>query len=278
MISSAGGRLHPMTAMPWMPLAAKALVTALIVFAASTAAEALGPVWGALIASLPVSAGPAYVFLTMRHGPAFVAASALNSAAANGATGLFLTIYGTLAKRTSMSPWRGLVIAVGAWLVASMAIQQVSWTPTSAVALNLAIYGPGLAFASWGGTVTPGSVRPSRRRWFDLPLRAASVAACVSAVVAASTVLGPAATGVAAVFPVSLISLIVILLPRLGGPVTAQVATNALPPMLGFGVMLLLLHLTIRPLGVVAALVLALAFCVMWSGVLLQLQTRGHYG
>lgn len=276
MISSAGGRLHLMTAMLWLPLVAKALATALIVVTASKAAEALGPVWGAIIASLPVSAGPAYVFLVMQHGPAFVAASALSSAAANGATGLFLTTYGIVAKH--MPPWRSLVVAVGGWLVASAAIQQVTWTPTSAVALNLAIYGPGLAFVSRCGTVTSGSVRPSRRRWFDLPLRAASVAAFVSTVVAVSTALGPAATGIAAVFPVSLISLIVILLPRLGGPATAQVATNALPPMLGFGVMLLLLHLTIRPLGVVAALVLALAVCVMWSGVLLQLLTRGHYG
>jgi hypothetical protein len=49
MISSAGGRLHLMTAMLWLPLVAKALATALIVVTASTAAEALGPVWGAIV-------------------------------------------------------------------------------------------------------------------------------------------------------------------------------------------------------------------------------------
>jgi hypothetical protein len=97
-------------------------------------------------------------------------------------------------------------------------------------------------------------------------------------VVAISTVLGPAATGIAAVFPVSLISLIVILVPRLGGPATARVATNALAPMLGFSVMLIMLHLIIRPFGVAAALVLALAVCALWSGTLLQLQVRGRYG
>jgi hypothetical protein len=265
-----------MTAMLWLPLVAKALATALIVVTASTAAEALGPVWGAIIASLPVSAGPVYVFLAMRHGPVFVAASALNSAAANGATGLFLTTYGILAK--SMPPWRSLAVAVGGWLVASVVIRQVTWTPVSAVALNLAIYGLGLACVNRCGTVNPRPARPSRRRWFDLPLRAASVAAFVSTVVTVSTVLGPAATGIAAVFPVSLISLIVILLPRLGGPATARVATNALPPMLGFGVMLAMLHFAIRPFGVAAALVLALAVCALWSGVLLQLQAGGRYG
>jgi hypothetical protein len=43
---------------------------------------------------------------------------------------------------------------------------------------------------------------------------------------------------------------IAVLSPRLGGPATARVATNALSPMLGFGVMLLMLHLAIRPMGV----------------------------
>jgi hypothetical protein len=276
MISSAGGRLHLMTAMLWLPLIAKALATALIVVAASTAAEALGPVWGAIIASLPVSAGPVYVFLAMQHGPVFVAASALNSAAANGATGLFLTTYGTLAK--SMPPWRSLAVAVGGWLMASLAIQQIAWTPVSAVALNVVIYGLGLASVNGCGTANPSRARPSRRRWFDLPLRAASVAAFVSTVITVSSVLGPAATGIAAVFPVSLISLIVILLPRLGGPATARIATSALPPMLGFGIVLTMLHLIIQPFGVAAALVFALAVCALWSGTLLQLQVRGRYG
>lgn len=267
MIGAAGGRLHLMTAMPWLPLASKALATASIVVAASTAAEALGPVWGAIIASLPVSAGPAYVFLAMQHGPAFVAASALNSAAANAATGLFLTLFGVLAQRRP--PWRCLALAILAWLAAAAAIRQVAWTSGSAAALNLAAYGLGLAWVGRHARADTAPPRPPRRRWFDLPLRAASVAAFVSTVVAVSDTLGPAATGIAAVFPVSLISLVAILLPRLGGPATARVAANALPPMLGFGVMLLLLHSAIPPFGIVPALLLALAVCVLWSAVLL---------
>jgi len=70
-----------------LPSLARALTTAALVVSASVAAEALGPFWGALIAALPVSAGPAYVFLAMRHGPDFIAASALASFAANASTG-----------------------------------------------------------------------------------------------------------------------------------------------------------------------------------------------
>jgi hypothetical protein len=254
-----------MTAMLWLPLVAKALATALIVIFASVAAESLGPVWGAIIASLPVSAGPAYVFLAMQHGPDFVATGTIIGAAANAATGLFL-----LAGR--MPPWRCLGIAVAVWLAASLAVQQMAWTVTTAVALNLAVYGPGLVFAI---RVTAASkpARPSPRQWFDLPLRAASVAAFVSLVVAVSATLGPAATGIAAVFPLSLISLMVILRPRLGGPATARLATNALSPMLGFGIMLLVMHVGIQSSGITAAFGSALAVCIIWSGFLLRLQT-----
>ena len=261
-----------MAAMLWLQLVAKALATALIVISASVVAEALGPVWGAMIASLPVSAGPAYVFLAMQHGPDFVATSTLNSAAANAATGLFLITYGILTKR--MPPWGSLGVAVAVWLAASLAVQQTAWTMTTAVALNLAVYGPGLAFVSRDVA----AARPSQRQWFDLPLRAVSVAAFVSLVVAVSAALGPAATGIAAVFPVSLISLIVILRPRLGGPTTARLATNALLPMLGFGIMVFVMHVAVQSSGVTAAFGFALAVCVIWSGVLILLQVCGRYG
>ena len=83
-----------MTATVWLPPLVRALATALLVVSASAVAEALGPFWGALIISLPISAGPTYVFLSMRHGPDFIAASALSSFAANAATTLFLIVYG----------------------------------------------------------------------------------------------------------------------------------------------------------------------------------------
>ena len=275
MLNPAGGRSHSMAAMLWLPLVAKALTTALIVISASVAAEALGPVWGAIIASLPVSAGPAYVFLAMQHGPDFVATSALSSAAANAATGLFLITYGMLGGR--MSPWRSLGAAVGVWLAASLAVQQTAWTVTTAVALNLAVYGPGLVLVNRDVATNSESARPLQRRWFELPLRGAAVAAFVSLVVAISAALGPAATGIAAVFPVSLISLILILRPRLGGPASVRLATNALPPMLGFGVMLFVMHAAAQPFGVSAAFGLALAVCVIWSGALLSLKACRRY-
>jgi hypothetical protein len=254
-----------MSALLWLPPLFRALTTALIVVTASAVAEALGLFWGALIASLPVSAGPAYVFLALQHGPDYVAASALSSFAANAATGCFLIAYARLAPR--LPPWRSLALAVLAWLAASLLILQIPWTPTTALLLNLATYATGIA---WPGP-TPNAERtppPAPRRPQDLLLRAIAVAAFVTAIVALSTILGPAATGIAAVFPVSLISLIAIVRPRIGGAAASRLAAGALRAMLGFGLALLALHLAI-PHGTAAALVLALLVSLGWTLALL---------
>lgn len=265
-----------MSAILWLPLLVKALTTALLVVSASVAAERLGAVWGAVIASLPVSAGPAYVFLAMQHEPGFVAASALSSAVANAATGLFLICYACLAAR--LSSWRGLALAIGVWLGASVALQQAAWSAAGAVVVNGVVYAAGLAIVARGRTNAARPGPAGRRAWFELPVRAMLVAGFVSVVVAGSSAMGPAVTGFAAVFPVSLISLLAILQLRLGRAATAHVAAKALPPMFGFGAMLLVLHLAIGAVGVAAAMVLALAVCLAWSCGLMWLQRGPRTG
>ncbi len=259
-----------MPATMWLPPLVKALATALLVVSASAVAEALGPFWGALIASLPVSAGPAYVFLAMQHNADFVAASALSSFAANAATGLFLIVYGRLASGSSAM--RSLTLAILAWFVASLATRQVDWTPATALALNFAVYGVGFALLST--TRSTEARRAAQRRRFDLPVRAAAVAIFVTAVVAVSTILGPAATGIAAVFPISLISLIVIVRARSGGLTASLFAASALRGMLGFGISLLTLHLVLKQAGIPAAFLAALLVSATWSVALPVLSRR----
>lgn len=261
-----------MTAILWLPPLIRAMATGLLVVCASAVAEALGPFWGALIASLPVSAGPAYVFLAMQHGADFVAASALSSFAANAATGLFLIVYGILAGR--MAPWASLGAAVLAWLVASLGTHQVGWTATTALVLNLTVYGVGFAILDAARSTAPRATPSAPRRRFDQAVRAVAVAAFVSLVVAISALLGPTATGIAAVFPISLISLIVIVRPRIGGVASSLLAANALRAMLGFGLTLLALHLAIAPWGAPTALTLALLVSASWSVALLLLRRR----
>ena len=148
------------------------------------------------------------------------------------------------------------------------------WTPLAALLLNLATYGAGFFLPSTVQSASFNPVPRARRGWFDLPVRAVAVAAFVSLVVAVSSLLGPNATGIAAVFPISLISLIVIVRPRIGGPASSLLAANALRSMLGFGMMLLALHLAIRPWGLPTAFISALLVSASWSAALLLLRGR----
>ena len=256
----------------WLPPLIRAITTALLVLSASVAAEMAGPFWGALIASLPVSAGPTYVFLAMQHGADFVAASALGSCAANAAIGLFLISYGLVAGR--LAAWPSLGIAVLAWLAAAFVIQQVAWTARAALLLNLIVYVGGFKLLRALRSREPLPPRPIRRRWFDLPARALAVAAFVTFVVALSSVVGPKATGIVAVFPISLISLIAIVRPQLGERGALLLVADALPPMLGFGMMLLALHIAIPHWGIPIAFTTALLITLFWSGALVLLRPR----
>lgn len=259
----------PMPDPALLPLLAKGLATALVVIGAAIGAQMLGPFWGAILASLPVSAGPAYIFLSMQQGPGFVAESALLSAAANVATGVFLVSYALAVPRLPALP--SLLAALAAWFAAVTAIHALPWAVGAVIALNIAFY---TAAMRWLPVPPAGPPAPARRGWIDLPLRAAAVAAFVVALVALSGRLGPAATGIAAVFPVSFLSLFLVVRPRLGAAATAALARAALRPMLGFCLLPLVLHLGAERWGSGIALALAIPAPVLWSLGLVALRRR----
>jgi hypothetical protein len=70
----------------WLALATKMAVTAAFVVVATATAERAGAFIGALVATLPIAAGPAYLFLALEHNAAFIAAAALASLAINAVT------------------------------------------------------------------------------------------------------------------------------------------------------------------------------------------------
>ena len=85
---------------------------------------------------------------------------------------------------------------------------------------------------------------------------------------------GAKATGIAAVFPISLLSLIAIVRPQIGARAASVLVADALPPMLGFGMMLLALHLAIPHWGIAIAFLTALLITLSWSGALVLLRSR----
>ncbi|NNM71227.1 hypothetical protein HJG44_02315 [Enterovirga sp. DB1703] len=246
------------------------VASAAVVVAASLVVERSGPVIGALVATLPISAGPAFAFLALDHSPEFLARSTLASLAVNAGTAPFILLYASLAQRF------GLLVSLGAALLV--------W---SGLAAALSVLAPGIGTAaalnalSYGGAYLLShpyrrAARPVRApaRWWDLPARAATVMGLAATVVLAGRWLGPQAAGIAALLPVVLTSLVLVLHPRIGGPATAAVLANSIPGMVGFTTALAILHLTVVPLGSAAALLLALAICIGWNAGLLAMTLR----
>src|SRR5512143_1863983 len=77
-------------------------VAAAFVVTASIITERSGPVIGALVATLPISAGPSYVFLALDHDAAFIAQGALASFPINAATMFLGLTYVVLAQRNNV--------------------------------------------------------------------------------------------------------------------------------------------------------------------------------
>jgi hypothetical protein len=237
-----------------LTLIVKMAVTAAFLLAATITAERAGPLIGGLVATLPISAGPVYIFLALDHDAHFIAQSALGSLVTNAFNVAFALTYALLAQKRNLAV--SLAGAFAAWFALSWVSGAVAWTLGTAIALNVIVIG--LAF--WLSAPLRHAPMPRvTTRWYDLVLRAAMVALLVGTVVTLSFRIGPTASGNLAVFPIVLTSIMIILHHRVGGPATAAVMANAVIGLGGFGIAVVVLHLTADRLGSPAALALTLA-------------------
>src|ERR1700712_6082016 len=108
-----------------LTLALRMAVTAAFVVTASIITERSGPVIGALVATLPISAGPSYVFLSLDHDAAFIAQGALASLPINAATIFMGLTYVVLAQRCNALVSTGGGIAV--WIALAALMRLVPW-------------------------------------------------------------------------------------------------------------------------------------------------------
>lgn len=244
----------------WLALGLKLVLTAAIVVSASVVVERCGPLIGALVVTLPVTVWPAYVFLSLDHDAAYVAATAQSGLAVNAVSAGFMLVYLVLAQRRGIVA--SLLAAVSCWIVLAWLVLSVNWSLAAAASLNLAAYSASLWASRRFREV---EVKRGARLWYELPLRTALVCALMGAVLGASYWAGPGATGMLAVYPISTTCTMLILHTRIGGRASAAVIANGLWGLLGIGGGLLALALAIRPLGSVVALALALAVPVGWN-------------
>ena len=253
----------------WLSLVLKMAVTAGFVVGAAMVTERAGPIVGALVATLPIAAGPAYVFLALDHDSQFISQSALGSIAAHAATGIFSVVYVLLAQR--LGTMISVAGAVGVWFVAALLLRSAEWNFPAIASVCLAIYAIAIALTSRYRNVP---MPPVRREWYDVPLRATMVAVLIAAVVGLSGQVGPTFTGLLAVYPIVMTCLMLIFQPRAGGPATATLIANTLWGLVGFSACLFTVNLATIPLGTPAGLVLALAVSIAWNLVVWALRRR----
>lgn len=250
-------------------LAAKVIAAAAIVVTASRATERAGPLLGSMIATLPVSAGPVYVFLALDHGAPFVSESARMSVAATAATAAFVGAHALAARHFATAA--SLALATLAWLAVAIALQLRAWSFAEACLLFAGVFLA--AIRALRRYAIPVEAPPVPKARFDLALRALLVAAVVVATTFASHAFGPEVAGVLATYPVVFTCLVLILQPRCGGRFTASVLVNGLKGLLGFGLALAVLHLAAARASAAVALLAALAVAVGWNA-LLALRAR----
>jgi len=245
----------------WVGLGLKAAATALVVVTASVVSERLGPRWGGVIASIPVSAGPAYALLGLQHDADFLAHSALLSLVGGVATWTFLTVFVRLADH------RGILVslcgALSVWLIAAVILRQLPWTLTTALLANALFFA---AARRWGrariDVAAPAGALA--REWYEVPLRAILVGGFVAAVVTLSDAIGPAATGLAAVFPIALTSLAILTHRRFGIAGSAVALSGAITPIIGIACGFAVLAGGATVLGTWPALGLSLIAALAW--------------
>jgi hypothetical protein len=252
-----------------LTLGLRMMIAAAFVVSASVITERSGPVIGALVATLPISAGPSYLFLALDHDAAFIAEGALASLPINAVTIVLGLTYVVLAQRRS-----AIVSCLGAitvWFVLASLVRAIQWSLAGGLIANA------VAFAICGPLLQRfRNVRMPlvTRRWYDIPLRAAMVATLVATVVTLSSWVGPKVSGMIAMFPVVFTSMMLILHPRIGGPATAAVLANSAWGLIGLGIALAVLHVAALQFGSAIGLGLALMVCVSWNLALWGLSRR----
>ena len=243
-----------------LTLALRMAVTAAFVVSASVITERSGPVIGALVATLPISAGPSYVFLALDHNAAFIAEGALASLPINAVTIFLGLTYVVLAQRQSAVV--SCLSAVAVWIALASVIRMIHWSLAGGLIANAVAFAICVPLLRRFRNVKMPLIT---RRWFDIPLRASLVATLVATVVTLSGWVGPTISGIIALFPVVFTSMMLILHPRIGGPATAAVLANSGWGLMGLGIAIAVLHVAALRFGSAVGLGLALATCVSWN-------------
>ncbi|HEV3427224.1 MAG TPA: hypothetical protein VG320_05015 [Paraburkholderia sp.] len=176
-------------------LALKLTLVPLFLLFVSMSGKLWGPRVAGWLAGLPVVAGPILFLLVIEHGVAFGARAATLSLYAILASESFNFAYAWTCRTRPW--WLALAAGLCAWFLAACVLAHlpISWPWALTVALSATCFGQTFLPHS---TTTPAGAKLTRT---DLAARMTAGAALTLAVTAMSSRLGPAWSGLLAVFP-----------------------------------------------------------------------------
>jgi hypothetical protein len=250
-------------------LALKLLLVPVLIGFLTVAGRRWGPLVAGVLASLPVVAGPALLFLSIEQGPGFAAQAALGTLVALAAVAGSAVAYARVSQRGRW--WLALPASWACFVVLTLALQAAHLPALPALAVALA------SFAVSRRLLPP--VRAVRRTTpptpWDLPLRMLAAMVLVFLVTALAGRLGPALTGAFTPFPVALTVLLAFIHAREGAPVAVQFLHGFLPGMWSFAAFCFVAA-ALLPLGTLAGFGLALGTQVaLQTGLLWWMRARG---
>ena len=234
------------------------LLTPMAVLAVSLLQRRLGPALSGRVLGLPLTTGPFLVLLGLRSGPSAVAPAATGAVMGELSTVALCACYGLMAQRDRAVPRAlaaGLVAASGGAILATALHDVQAWW----VALLVIVVGLGIAatLRTDGEAAIPvPSLKAARRS--QIVLRMGITEGVVLLLLGLSTVLGAALAGLLSALPV-ILSVMIPAAHRSGGAAAAvAVARNTLTTLPATTAALLVVGVTLVPLGpwVCAALTL----------------------
>jgi hypothetical protein len=215
-----------LSTVPLDALAVRMLATAFVVMAVSWAVGAFGPLIGGALAGLPIILGPGFYFLAAQAPAAFVAQTAAYALLSLCATQCFLLCYIAVAARTP--PWTSLGCAVGAWLLAALALRQLPAQPVAGALLFIAV--TALCLRIGRRFLLPRGPAKGKAGFGLLALRGLLAGTLVAAVTTASQWLGATGAGLLLAFPIGYSVVAITLHQKLG---TASLIATLYSALLG---------------------------------------------
>lgn len=258
---------------PVFALAVRMAAVAVFIVIAALLSERAGPFFGAMVTSLPVYTGPVYLFLALDHPPEFLAQVTVGSLGSCAVIPIFVMVY-ALMVRAGRGAIPSLLSALTVWMGIAAIVQLKDWSLIEALIFALPIYGVTILI---GRNFTQAvALTPTGRSWRDLLLRVALVTCVVGAVNAMSPFLPVKITGILSIMPTVMMSLVLVLHGRIGGPATAALLIHAITGMVGMLLAVTLVGLTIVPWGPAASLSAGLATSVSWNLTLIAIRQAGR--